>query len=258
MAEQQGPKYSAPAVAKLLDIIELMSKEPRGYSINEIARRLNHPVNGVYRICKEMEARGYFEADPDNGQMQLGSRFYIVGQVAGQRMELRTKALPILTALRDQVEETVHLCVMRGGWMVLLDQVETRRPIRVHAETGTPLLPHASAFGKCLLAYAEGRQLEGVLARELRKMTEHTITDPDTLLVEVEKVRERGYAFDHEEYLVGCHCVGAPVHSDTKQGVAAIGIMGPSFRFTEEKMKQVVPVVMKAAEDVSLALGYTG
>jgi DNA-binding IclR family transcriptional regulator len=256
MADGEGPKYSAPAVAKLLDIIELMSKEPRGFSINELARRLNHSVNGVYRICKEMEARGYFETHPETGQVQLGSRFFIVGQIAGSRIELRTKALPILRALRDEVEETVHLCVMRGPWMVLLDQVETTRPIRVYAETGTPLFPHASAFGKCLLAYCSPEVLDAAIRKGLPKRTENTITDPDILRAELDRVKTDGYAFDREQYMVGCRCVGAPVHSDSKRGVAAIGIMGPSFRFTDEKMEAAVPLVKKAAEDVSVALGY--
>jgi hypothetical protein len=32
-----GKKYASPAVVKLVDIIELMSQDSRGFSINEIA-----------------------------------------------------------------------------------------------------------------------------------------------------------------------------------------------------------------------------
>ena len=54
-------KYAAPAVSKLFDIIELMSEKNRGFSVNELAKTLQEPVNTVYRICKEMEERGYLK-----------------------------------------------------------------------------------------------------------------------------------------------------------------------------------------------------
>jgi IclR family transcriptional regulator, KDG regulon repressor len=249
-------KYTAPAVGKLLDMIELMAREPRGFSINEIAKTLNHPVNTVYRICKEMESRRYFEMNSETGRYQLGSRFFVIGQVVGSRIDLRTKALPIMESLRDELGETVHLCILQEGWMVLLDQVETQFPIRVHAETGALLHAHASAFGKCLLSHCPSEELDGMMEKELVALTEKTITSPLDLRSELEKIQNNGYALDMEEYIVGCRCIGAPVHGKSKQGVAAIGIMGPTFRLPEHKMKEVIPAVQKAAEELSIALGY--
>lgn len=37
-------KYSAPAVEKMLDIAELLSRSDSGYSINEIARLTGSPA----------------------------------------------------------------------------------------------------------------------------------------------------------------------------------------------------------------------
>ncbi|MDR3552875.1 MAG: IclR family transcriptional regulator [Clostridia bacterium] len=249
-------KYAAPAVSRLLNIIELMSSEDRGFSINEIARALGYPVNTVYRICMEMQERGYLEKDAENGLYYIGGRFFTIGQVAGSRIELRTRALPYLQRLRDALNETIHLTVLRGNRMVLLDQLETKEPIRIYVETGSLLYPHASAFGKCLLAYCGDAYLAGYLKENALRLTERTIIDPRKLADELEGIRGRGWAFDHEEYMSGVVCVGAPVHSLKGRGVAAVGVVAPSFRFTREKMAEAAALVKEAADEISSAMGY--
>lgn len=249
-------KYAAPAVEKLLDIIELLSKENRGYSINEIARLLDISVNSVYRICKEMEGRGYLEKRDDSGLYQLGSRFFIIGQVVGSRIDLRAKALPIMEELCDAADETVHLCILQENRMVLLDQVESRQPIRIHVETGSLMHAHASAFGKCLLAYCPQDVLDSIVTEKLAVLTPNTITEANALMAELNKIRNNGWAYDMEEYMEGVRCVGAPIFGSDGRGVAAMGVMSPAFRFSKKKMEEVLPLVLKAANDLSIAMGY--
>ena len=249
-------KYSAPAVARLFDIIELMAAENRGFSINEIARLLDYPVNTVYRICKEMEERTYLEKNASDGLYYIGGRFFTIGQIAGSRIELRSRALPFMKTLRSELDETVHLTVLRSNWMVLLDQVETKQPVRIYVETGSLLYPHASAFGKCLLAYCDNEFLEDYIKDIPSPLTANTIVDAEKLYVELKTIRSTGYAWDMEEYLEGVRCVGAPVHSLMGEGIAAIGVMAPAYRFEHEKMEQAAQLVMEAAHELSTAMGY--
>lgn len=251
-----GRKYSAPAVGKLFDIVDLLSAEDRGYSINEIARLLGIPINTVYRICIEMAQRDYLEKNEADGLYYIGSRFFILGQIVGSRIDLRQKALPIMEELRDSLDETVHLCVRRENRMVLLDQKETKQPIRIHVETGSLLLAHASAFGKCLLAWCREDTLDGILADGLKAMTQNTVIKPDDLKKEIEMVRTKGVAYDHEEYMPSVCCVGAPVHGSTQMGIAAIGVMAPSYRFTPDRMLAVAPIVQNAAKRFSTKMGF--
>lgn len=248
--------YSAPAVTKLLDIIELLSRENKGFGMNEIARLLNISVNSVFRICREMEERGYLEKNNTTGLYTLGTKFYIIGQLVGDRIDLRTKAMPIMQALCSEINETVHLCLLQETKMVLLDQIETTLPIRIHVETGSLMYPHGSAFGKCLLAYQTKNVIDTIIDSGLEALTEKTITNDTLLLEHLKLVRQNRYAFDIEEYMNGVHCVGAAVHSRKSEGVAGIGIIAPSYRFSQEKMKEMVPKIVDAAERLSMSLGY--
>lgn len=249
-------KYAAPAVSKLFDIIELMSEKNRGFSVNELAKTLQEPVNTVYRICKEMEERGYLNKNIHDGLYYLGGRFYVIGQAAGSRIDLRTQALPHIESLRDRIDETVHLVILRENWMVLLDQAETSQPIRIHVDTGSLLHPHGSAFGKCLLAYRNKEELTVYLSEGLASLTPNTIIEEAMLVDELEAVRRHGWACDEEEYVLGVKCVGAPVFDREGECVAAVGVIAPSYRFESDVMEKAVGLVLYTADCISSALGH--
>ena len=99
LEEKMENKYSAPAVEKMLAIIELLAKEDIGYSINEIARLTESPVNSVYRICSVMRDNGYLVNDLKSGHYVLGSKFYFIGKAAERHMTLNNVAKPVLDCL---------------------------------------------------------------------------------------------------------------------------------------------------------------
>ena len=68
---------------------------------------------------------------------------------------------------------------------------------------------------------------------------------------------EQGYAIDNEELDIGVKCVSAPIRDYTRRIIGAVSISGPSMRFGEERMKkELIPLAMKAAEDISAKLGF--
>jgi DNA-binding IclR family transcriptional regulator len=70
-------------------------------------------------------------------------------------------------------------------------------------------------------------------------------------------VAELGYAIDNEEMDIGVCCVGAPIRDYTRRIIGAISISGPSMRFSMERMeKELIPMVIRAGEDISTKLGF--
>ena len=63
--------YSAPALEKGLDIIELLSSSILGYSQAEIAKELNRSVNEIYRMLTILVSRNYIELDEDTERYKL-------------------------------------------------------------------------------------------------------------------------------------------------------------------------------------------
>ena len=248
-------KYSAPAIVKLLDMIEYLSQCKGEQSINEIARQTNIPLNSVYRICMELEARGYLYKNHQTGAYQLGMGFYYIGKSAGSRNDFLNMAHPVMQVLCDTYDETVHLCVLKNKKLVLLDQVETNQPIKIQVKTGSVLYPHASAFGKCILANLAPAALADCLDDEPAALTPNTLKSREALKKELAEIKEKGYAIDNEEYLEGVLCVGCPVFGRGRKIIGAMGIVGPKYRLSSDHMQEYIKAVKQNADILSRKMG---
>ena len=57
--------YSAPALEKGLDVLELLSREDEGLTVSVIAKRLSRSVSELFRMLVVLEQRGYIRVEPD-------------------------------------------------------------------------------------------------------------------------------------------------------------------------------------------------
>jgi DNA-binding IclR family transcriptional regulator len=67
-------------------------------------------------------------------------------------------------------------------------------------------------------------------------------------------VRERGIAFDVQEFTNGACCIAAPVRDSRNALVAAVGISVPAKRF-EAEQRSLVRVVRDLAAEASIEMG---
>jgi IclR family acetate operon transcriptional repressor len=108
--------------------------------------------------------------------------------------------------------------------------------------------------GKALLSQLPDEAVRELLARTgMRAATPHTITDPDTLLAELAKIRREGHAMDEGEQEIGVRCVAVPVQGAL--GTLGISVSGPAPRMTPELVERAVPLLRKAGERLSAEIG---
>jgi IclR family acetate operon transcriptional repressor len=86
--------------------------------------------------------------------------------------------------------------------------------------------------------------------------TDRTITEPDVLLAELARVRERGYAVDDSEQEIGVRCLAVSVPDAPT--AAAISISGPAGRVTDTATDKIVPVLREVAHRLAAALSSSG
>jgi DNA-binding IclR family transcriptional regulator len=75
---------------------------------------------------------------------------------------------------------------------------------------------------------------------------------------ELADVRERGYALATDELELGLTAIAAPVRSAHGDVVASVSVSGPTFRLDEERLEELAPVLVAAADEVSTRLGWNG
>ena len=109
-----------------------------------------------------------------------------------------------------------------------------------------------------LLAYAPDAVRKDVLSRELQRFTPATITDPEALQRDLDRIVEQGWGSTVEEYEIGLNAVAAPVRGGDGDVVAALSVSGPPFRMGPEEFPRPAQRVMSGAEELSRKLGFFG
>jgi DNA-binding IclR family transcriptional regulator len=116
---------------------------------------------------------------------------------------------------------------------------------------------HQTACGKVLLAHMDPAEWQDVRDRlDLWPGSPKTIGDLAELERHLELVREQGLAVDDEEAELGIRSIAAPVRDGGGKVIAAIDIVGPKLRLTDEAMAEFKPLVRHCALSISRALGH--
>ena len=173
-------------------------------------------------------------------------------------MGLLRQSRPVLEELVRQCNETSYVAILKDFHIIYLDVVETDLTVRVVPRVGSRLPAYCTAAGKVQIAYMTDEELEQYLpTKEMKRYTPATITDRDLLKAQLKVIAEQGYAIDNEEMDIGVRCAGAPIRDYTRRIIGAVSLSGPSMRFSDERMDQeLIPLVKKAAEEISGKLGY--
>ena len=233
---------------------EVASRQPIG--VGELARVLDMPKSSVQRALVALNTAGWIR--PASGGVTrwvVTTKALAVGGRANGDLDLRGAAVPIMEDLRRHTEETVHLTVPEGGNMVLIERLETDKPVRTSMALGHALPMHASANGKAVLANGSPEVVRQLLADELPRFTDTTITDPDELRAELAEILRRGFAVNHGEWRPDVGCVAAAVMGGHENPIATLSVNIPISRLTQESEVDFGAAVSEAASSLSARLG---
>ena len=241
-------RYQIRAVKRALDLLSAFSTSEPELRLTELSSRLNLNPSTTFRLLVTLESHGYVEQNPENRRYRLGVACLKLGSVFLNRSDIRKEGLPILSDLRDDCKETVHLARLAGAEVVYLEKLDGLLPIGIMgSRVGGRAPAYCTGLGKAMLAYKPESEIRQLYAESrLRRFTPNTITDLGELLCELACIRERGYAIDNEEHEPGVKCVAVPIW-DYRQNVAgAISVSGPAGRIDRGITEQ--GLVAKAKE----------
>jgi IclR family transcriptional regulator, KDG regulon repressor len=258
MAKKEKSEYIIQAVDHALDLLEQFHDDVDELGVTELSKRLKLHKNNVFRLLATLESRGYIEQNKVTENYRLGLKTLELGQTFIKQMGLLRQSRPVLEWLVKECNETTYVAILKEFHIVYLDVVETDLTVRVVPRVGARLPAYCTAAGKIQLAYMTDEELENFLpSKELKRFTPSTIADKDELKRHLKTVAEQGYAIDNEELDIGVRCVSAPIRDYTRRIVGAVSVSGPSMRFDDQRMdNELIPLVKRAGEEISLKLGY--
>lgn len=240
--------YPIRAVDRVCDILDTLADSSSGVSLKGVAEAVGMPKSSVYRYLTALEARHYVERGEEAATFQLGPAFR--PQHTRRLERLVELARPALQKVRDQLGETSNLGYLDGTEVVHALVFESNEMMRLAARVGDRGLVHSTALGKAMCATLPNAKVQSILkASGMPRATEFTITDPDAYFVELDRVREQGYAVDDAENQLNGRCVAVAIPGLSFP--AAVSISAPADRLPREDVADVAKRLKKVA--VSLA-----
>jgi DNA-binding IclR family transcriptional regulator len=219
------------ALAKGLSILSLFDAENREFSLEEIAEHAGLPRMTAYRMIRTMESAWYLVRDPVTNRYHLGPALLASIYLSEGYAELSEIVRPYLHDLVEKTGEAATLATEVDGVAVSVDMVDTARPFRREVAVGRIIGDTASATGKVFVAFKPAAERARILARTHPQITPNTITDPEAIARDLERVVADGVAFDFEERNLGTCAVAAPVRDQLGAVVAALSVIVPAGRF---------------------------
>lgn len=240
-----------------LDVLELLSAASHDVGVRDVARHLDLSPAIVQRLINTLSGRGYLRRDPETRQYRLGYRAIGLGSGQGRPGDLASLAQSELRHLSQQHGVNAFLGALKQGRAIYLATVQGDGPIAIRVGVGDEMPLHSTAIGKVLLASLDAAAARRAIGkRSLARVTERTITRPDTLLRNLDRVRSQGFATVREENLPGVLSVGAPVHDASGAVLAAMSIAYPRSLDAALSLEAMTPHVVEAAARVSRSLGW--
>ena len=223
--------------------------------VSEIAGELGVHKSTAFRLLSTLEGHDIVEQTEDRGKYRLGMGLSRLAGASSARLDLVQQARPVCRQLAADCLETVNVAVLSESSALYVDQVSGGSMLPSHNWVGQHIPLHATSNGKVLLSGLEREEAERRLT-ELPAYTQQTVTDRAVLLQQLEVVRDQGYAVAADELEVGLTALAAPVRSAHGDVIASVSVSGPTFRLTDDRVRDLVPAVVAAGAEVSRRLGW--
>ncbi|MBK9123678.1 MAG: IclR family transcriptional regulator [Chloroflexi bacterium] len=246
------------SVERALGILELLGNADYHLGISEIAEASDLPLSTAHRLLSTLMQMGYVEQNPETNKYTLGVRILQLRGAAIGHLTLGVHAMPIMKALMNRVNETVHLAILNEGEVVYIERVEGLKTQGMYTRIGKRAPAHCTALGKVILAFTPQHVWydEVVNRRGLKRFSPTTITTEAGLINELSCIRQQGYAVDNGETGEVVRCVAGPIYDYTGGVVAALSVSGPQAQVTTARVPELSKAVLWACHAISEKLGY--
>lgn len=240
------------SVTRSLRILEAVAQH-QPVTVGELTKLFGLPKSTVQRTLVTLNEAGWLRANrKDTTRWEIGARVLAVRPAALQGSSLLTAAHEPMVRLRDALNETIHLSVPDAlQCMVVVDRVDCDHPVRTFHTIGDTSPLHATAAGRAVLAHLPKHEVDEFSTGVLEGYGEDTITDPAELRAELLRVRDRGYAVNHNQYRPDVCAVAAPVLDGDGSPLAAVAASMPDSRFDPARMAELGRLVMDTASQIT-------
>lgn len=253
--ERTAASYTAlKGVGRAMDVLETLADRPM--RAKELASALQLKWTTAFRTLAHLEEHEYLRRDPSSGEYAIGPRLYMLGAAYLITDPIVALAPPHLQAAARELQCAAQANERQGVRVMTVTSVDSPTPIR-KTSPGFIFPLGVAAKGRLLLAHAPADVQEAVLSNPLPAFTRATITDPDAMRAELERILADEHAVTRDDLQLGVGSVAAPIRDRASAIVGCVSLVVKSVRMDDAGF---VDALVNAAEDgaheISVALGW--
>ncbi len=219
-AVQSHGKAATRTVERALGLLSEVC-DTEAISLTECARRAGIPTSTALRLLRTLEQSG-FVIRREDGAFTAGARLLQIGAAALGHSSLARLSEALLRRISDDTGESTYLSVRAAG----------DTAVYIAMAEGTHSVRHTSWIGRSvpMAGLAVGKALSGT-------------------------VPERGYAAERDGHESGVTAVSAPVIRPGGAVVAALSLLGPTYRIGDDEVARYGRILVAATHELSTLLG---
>lgn len=248
-----SPNYSAPALEKGLDILELVASQTRPLSLSEISAKLGRSKSEIFRMMLALEGRNYIARDEQGDGYRITNRLFMLGMAQPPVRTLLDIALPQMQKVADQSWQSCHLVLASDDEIVVIARVNSPGDIGYAVHIGHKRPVDRSASGPVIFAFQPDYVRDAWLKR-LRKKKDF---DERDFLARVKKVRADGFARIRSPRVASVLDISAPLF-EKGRAIATITVPYVEQAPVVTTAAITTQVLLKAAAEISRGLELNG
>lgn len=228
------------SVARAMQILTAFDDQRPVWSVSELSRAVGLPKTTVLRLVATLESVGLLWTRPD-GLVVVSARLLSWVRSVEKAWQVPPAVHAEMQSLADKFSESCNLYVRLGTARVCIAQSLGPQTVKTVVRVGDDLPLWGGASGLVLLADEPRSVIEQV-------EREHPASPGvDSLVERVAAAKEAGYAATHGEREVGASGVAVPIRGIDGTVRAALAFGGPTGRFTEDRIPDMVESLVAAA-----------
>jgi DNA-binding IclR family transcriptional regulator len=245
-------RYTAPALEKGLDILELLASVSEALTHSEIASRLGRTLTKVFRMLVCLEQRGYLSRSSPDERYQLTLKLFEIAHTHHPLQRLIRHARPLVQRVARNTGQSCHLAMLNHSEVVVVAQSDApgNMGFSVHLAANIDLLNTASRH--VILAF----QSDEVRARALAVWQFRSrVPIPAGVYRHLNQIRRRGCEALARYQVHGVVNISYPVLNQHGEAIAAMTV--PFLRRIGDSVgpPEVKEALAVASSTLALAIG---
>jgi IclR family KDG regulon transcriptional repressor len=244
---------------RAFDILGILARAIGGLGLSEIAGSAGLPRSTTFRLLAVLQQREYVRKAEDTGKYRLGPGFIELSSIYLNSLELKTESAPSMRELASAMGTIVFLACRQGNRMVYIDRYDQFASLRKYAIIGQQKPLYCTALGKALMLDMDEEEIGLLLEGDrFQSFGPRTHGSMETLLVDIEICRKRGWTRDDQENEPGTNCVAAPIRDYRGRIISAISTSWGIEIRPDLDAEKVAAHVIKASREISRNMGWLG